>query len=83
MAKGYIALDYITFCSRYFDGVETVFNRPKRNEDTLNDDDIYLFGTSGRPKRKMSMVEIDELSLQQAHRYILLHVDNIDQYHRF
>jgi uncharacterized protein DUF4218 len=83
MAEGYIAQECITFCPRYFDGVETVFNRPKRNEDTPNDDDIYLFGTAGRPKGKISMVEIDELSLQQAHRYVLLHVDNIDQYHGF
>ena len=64
MAEGYIAQECITFCSRYFDGVETVFNLPKRNEDTPNDDDIYLFVTASRPKGKISMVEIDELSLQ-------------------
>ncbi|CAO2840904.1 unnamed protein product [Amaranthus hypochondriacus] len=35
-----------------------------------------------RSKGKVMMVEIDELSLQQAHRYVLLHVDNIEQYQR-
>ena len=44
MAEGYIAQECITFCSRYFDGVETVFNRPKRNDDTPIDDDLYLVG---------------------------------------
>lgn len=80
MAEGYITHECITFSSRYFDGVETVFNRPRRKDDTLINNDIFLFGTAGRSKGKVMMVEIDELSLQQAHRYVLLHVDNIDQY---
>lgn len=29
------------------------------------------------------MVELDELSRKQAHRYVLLHLDDIDEYHRF
>ena len=29
------------------------------------------------------MVELGELSQNQAHQYVLLHLDNIDEYHRF
>ena len=50
MEKGYIAQEYITFCSKNFNGVEIVFNRPKRNDDTLIDDDLYLFSNAGRLK---------------------------------
>ena len=50
MAEGYIAQECLTFCSRYFEGVETVFNRPQRNDDTILNDEMYLFNTGGQPK---------------------------------
>jgi len=81
MAEGYIAYECITFCSRYFDGVETVFNRPRRNDVNNPNEDMYLFGTAGQPKGMVQMVEISEISLQQAQRYVLLHLDDIDKYH--
>lgn len=43
---------------------------------------MYLFATAGRAKGKMEMVELDELSRKQAHQYVLLHLDDIDEYHR-
>ena len=42
---------------------------------------MYLFGTAGQPKGMVQMVEISEISLQQAQRYVLLHLDDIDKYH--
>ncbi|XP_057518337.1 uncharacterized protein LOC130799249 [Amaranthus tricolor] len=33
IAEGYILEETITFCSRYLEGVETLFNRPRRNDD--------------------------------------------------
>lgn len=83
IAEGYIAQECITFCSRYFQGVETVFNRPQRNDVANPIEDMYLFATAGRAKGKVEMVELDELSRKQAHRYVLLHLDDIDEYHRF
>lgn len=82
MAEGYIAQECLTFCSRYFEGVETVFNRPQRNDDAILNEEMYLFNTGGQPKGQVEMVEIDELSLKQAHRYVLLHVDGIEFYRR-
>jgi len=43
---------------------------------------MYLFDTGGQPKGQVVMVELDELIHRQAHRYMLLHVDAIDFYHR-
>ena len=82
MAEGYIAQECITFCSRYFEGVETVFSRPQRNDDSIPNEEMYLFETGGRPKGQVVMVELDELSLKQAHRYVLLHVHKMDFYRR-
>ena len=62
--------------------MEIVFNRPQRNDDTILNEEMYLFNTGGQPKGLVQIVEIDELSLKQAHRYVLLHVDGIEFYHR-
>ena len=67
IAEGYIAQECITFCSRYFQGVETVFNRPQRNDAANPNEDMYLFGMAGQPKGKVKMVQLDELSRKQAH----------------
>ena len=61
-------------------GVETVFNQLRRNDYNNSNEDVYLFGAIDQPKGMVQMVEILELSLQQAHRYVLLHLDDIDQY---
>ena len=63
-------------------GVETVFNRPQRNDDSNPNEEMYLFDTGGQPKGQVVMVELDELSLKQAHRYVLLHVHKMDFYRR-
>ena len=67
MAEEYITQECLTFCSKYFEGVKTVFNRPQRNDDTILNEGMYLFNTRGQPKGLVEMVEIDELSLKQAH----------------
>ena len=82
MAEGYIAQECTTFCARYFEGIETVFNRPQRNEDNISNAEMYLFDTAGQPKGKVEMVELDEWSLKQANCYLLLHIDEIDFYRR-
>ena len=33
IVEGYIVDEALTFCSMYFQGVETRFNKPDRNED--------------------------------------------------
>ena len=59
-----------------------VFNRQERNDDNIPNAEMFLFDTGGKPTGKVEMVEIDELSLKQAHRYVLLHIDGIDFYRK-
>ncbi|GJY31198.1 uncharacterized protein Tco_0414693 [Tanacetum coccineum] len=39
IAEGYIKEECLTFCARYFEGVETFINRPRRNDD--DDEELY------------------------------------------
>lgn len=63
IVEGYIAEECLTFCSRYLDSVETVFNRPARNVE----------GSTG----SISHFELDQKSWTQAHRYVLFNTDEI------
>lgn len=78
IAEGYLLWETITFCSRYLEGVETIFNRPKRNEDAhVEDMNTYLYSSGVRVVGKMENVRLDDKSLRQAHRYVLLHSDEM------
>ncbi|XP_056686012.1 uncharacterized protein [Spinacia oleracea] len=48
IAEGYLLWETITFCSRYLESVETIFTRPKRNEDGVLDNDTYLYHSGCR-----------------------------------
>ena len=47
MVEGYLTEECLTFCSRYFRGVENIFTRLQRNEDDLVDVNLYLFNSGG------------------------------------
>ncbi|KAG8483202.1 hypothetical protein CXB51_022201 [Gossypium anomalum] len=73
IAEGYLAEECMTFCSRYLEDAKTRLNRPSRNAG-LNDHDLaetYLFQSYGEPIGKVEIVELDDISWIQAHRYIL------------
>ncbi|XP_020106666.1 uncharacterized protein LOC109722900 [Ananas comosus] len=80
IAEGYIAEECLTFCSRYLEGVESVFNRPQRNFDNMENIDNYMFLSGGRVLGKIESVVLDSMSIAQAHRYVLLHCDKIASY---
>lgn len=62
-------------------GVETRLNRPKRNTDTSNLEGAhYLFRTAGRTIGKVEAFELDDLTWEQAHRYVLDHHKSVDKY---
>ncbi|XP_074298325.1 uncharacterized protein LOC141629182 [Silene latifolia] len=77
IAEGYILEETITFCSRYLEGVETTYNRSKRNDDVIQDMDCYLYQSGGRVIGVIEKVRLDDKSLKQAHRYVLLHSDEM------
>ncbi|XP_038973982.1 uncharacterized protein LOC120105500 [Phoenix dactylifera] len=82
IAEGYIAEECLTFCSRYLEGIETVFNRPQRNCDIIENAEVYKFSSGGRVLGKVESVVLDQKSLAQAHRYVLLHSDIISESRR-
>ena len=63
IAEGYIVEECLTFCSRYMEGVETIFNRPTRTIEEAT-------GT-------VSSVALDNRELTQAHSYMLFNSKNI------
>ncbi|XP_021850392.2 uncharacterized protein [Spinacia oleracea] len=77
IAEGYLLWETISFCSRYLESVETIFNRPKRNEDGVPDINNYLYGSAGRVVGMKKNVRVDDKILKQAHRYVLLHSDEM------
>ncbi|KAG8480732.1 hypothetical protein CXB51_025390 [Gossypium anomalum] len=80
ITEGYLAEECMTFCSRYLEDAETRLNRPSRNAG-LNDHDLaetYLFQSYGEPIGKVEIVELDDISWIQAHRYVLFHHDSIE-----
>ncbi|XP_021846453.2 uncharacterized protein [Spinacia oleracea] len=77
IAEGYLLWETIAFCSRYLESVKTVFNRPKRNEDSVPDINNYLYDSAGRVVGMKKNVRVDDKSLKQAHRYVLLHSDEM------
>jgi hypothetical protein len=63
IAEGYLAKECLTFCSRYLESVEIVFNRPIRNSE-------HSIGA-------VLNIALDRKSWIQAHRYVLFNCDEI------
>ncbi|XP_030946005.1 uncharacterized protein LOC115970519 [Quercus lobata] len=66
IAEGYIVEECLTFCSRYMEGVETIFSRPTR--------------TMEESTGAVSSVALESRELTQAHRYVLFNSENIYQF---
>ncbi|XP_056695544.1 uncharacterized protein [Spinacia oleracea] len=77
IAEGFLLEETIRFCSRYLQGVTTIFNIPKRMDDDIPNPNDYLFYSGGRVIGKEVSVRLDDKTLKQAHRYVLLHCDEI------
>ncbi|CAA0830106.1 Unknown protein, partial [Striga hermonthica] len=73
ITEGYIVNECLTFCSRYLQEVEMTFTRPQRNCDRVNNEEIYLFSSTGRIIGKAESVTLDDMSLAQAHRYVMIY----------
>ena len=79
MPEGYILEETIVFCSTFLDGVETLFCRSKRNDDYNVNMSAYLFNSGGRVLGMERTCRLDDKSLKQAHRYVLLHSDHMKE----
>jgi len=74
IAEGYMAKEALNFCSRYLDGIETVFNRPRRVNDEPHiapSNVTTLFPQVGKPVRAFTYFTLSAKEKLQAHRHVL------------
>ena len=69
IAKGYLAKECLTFCSRYLHDVETKLTHEDRN-------------TDGVPIGVGLQHEEDHEILEKAHRYVLFNTKSVELYRR-
>ncbi|XP_037425664.1 uncharacterized protein LOC119291055 [Triticum dicoccoides] len=83
IAEGYTVEECLTFCSRFLEGT-TRFTRTSRNPDPSdNTKGIYMFDSVGEPIGKaVTIGQLDDQLLVQAHRYVLRHSDELDDLRR-
>ena len=82
IAEGYVVDEALTFCSMYFEGVETKFNRPDRNADntTSTQPQLLVFQFQGRPYGKKNSIFMEPDVRQAAEWYILNNCSEIQPY---
>jgi hypothetical protein len=85
IAEGYLMQEILTFCSRYLDDIETVWNRPRRVDDEPNDMQpksrvAEFFPKVGKPIGHSSYFTLSSVERLQAHRHILTNCHIVDQY---
>ena len=77
IAQCYIAEEAIEFCSEFLVDLESVGVPSIRNATTnVGDNGIYDGKTIGRG----TVVEIDDFSWEQAHRYVLQNTEDVQPY---
>lgn len=83
IARGYLAEECLTFCSRYMDDMTTKFNRQSRNDDGENDvhgtSDLEIFTPNGRPLGKPTPYHLDLEEYEQVHLYALKNCDELQE----
>ncbi|KAL5542684.1 hypothetical protein UlMin_010394 [Ulmus minor] len=83
IAEGYVVDEALTFCSRYFDDVETRFNRPDRNDDGIHPTrQLSVFESQCKPLGKQSYVELDNNDRDKAEFYILNNSPELEPEHK-
>ncbi|XP_060966597.1 uncharacterized protein LOC133034995 [Cannabis sativa] len=81
IAEGYVADEAVTFCSMYFKGCETRFNRLDRNEDAPSVCRyLSVFNSQSRPLTSGLIKPLDHISREKAEWYILQNSPEIQAY---
>ena len=84
--EGYISQEVVTFCSRYLDDIETIWNRPRRVDDEggisqhPNDRIAEFFPCVGKPIGGFTWFTLTSTQRMQAHRHILVNCPAVDPY---
>ncbi|KAJ9538028.1 hypothetical protein OSB04_030761 [Centaurea solstitialis] len=81
IAEGYIADEALTFCSMYFEGVQTRFNRPDRNEDVVVPRrQLSVFESQCRATSKKTIISLGEEVCKTIEWFVLNNCHEIDVY---
>ncbi|KAL5563029.1 hypothetical protein UlMin_032776 [Ulmus minor] len=81
ISEGYVVNEALTFCSRYFDDIETRFNRPDRNDDGIHRTRrLFVFESQCKPMGKQSQVYVEKNVRDMAEFYILNNSPEIETY---
>ena len=87
IAEGYIGDEVLYFCSRYFDDIETSFNRPPRVDDCLEPEpepepaaSELSFPRVGKPVGGCENFKLTALEKFQAHRHVLINCTKVEPY---
>jgi len=83
IAEGYLAEESLTFCSRYLDGIETIFNRIRRVDDepdTMASSVSGLFPPVGKPVGGFTYFSLSTKENLQAHRHVLTNCAQVNPF---
>ncbi|XP_056683289.1 uncharacterized protein [Spinacia oleracea] len=77
IANGYIEMECLTFCSRYMSKIETIFNRPDRNDDISHSQpcNLSIFSITGKTLGKTSLRQMTVEERREAQLYALFNCD--------
>ncbi|XP_060968686.1 uncharacterized protein LOC133036192 [Cannabis sativa] len=70
IAESYVADEALTFCSMYFKGVETKFNRLDRNEDEVIPRILTVFQSQCHPLTRANIMPLDRKNRENAEWFI-------------
>ncbi|XP_060962267.1 uncharacterized protein LOC133032365 [Cannabis sativa] len=70
IAESYVADEALTFCSMYFKGVETKFNRLDRNEDEVIPRILTVFQSQCHPLTRANIMPLDRKTRENAEWFI-------------
>ncbi|XP_073109285.1 uncharacterized protein [Elaeis guineensis] len=81
IARGYLANECLTFCSRYLNSVETKFNRVPRNDDGATSyQGLSIYAKDGCAKGVFKSYELNAQEFTQAQAYVLRNCEEVWPY---
>ena len=85
IAEAYLVKECITFCSMYLDEMETVFDKPERNEDCgERHPGMVVFTDPARPIGLVSRhVDISQELRDSAHWFLLFNSPEVEPYFEY
>jgi len=76
IAESYTVEESIKFCGGYLKGMEAIGSTHGRNE--VWDEEVEEVILDGKPLSAPIPLELDGISWEQAHRWVLFHTNEVD-----